>query len=88
MVTVNAVDEDDTGVTVLPGVLGHFLEDRARPQASGGLASAGANEVILPVLLHSLHELLGDRDRDVEVGDGHHVFLAGDEVHDVRVGDR
>jgi hypothetical protein len=39
------------------------------------------------VLLHGAHEGVGDADRDVEIGDGVLVGLAGDELFDVGVVD-
>ena len=42
-------------------------------------------QIPICVVFHGLHEGIGDADRNVEIGDGVFVGLAGDEIFDIRV---
>src|SRR5579875_1391969 len=84
---VDAVDEDDTRVAVLPGVLHQHLEDGARVARPDDLARVRIDQLVLLAALNGAHERRGDRHRDVEVGARRHVGLAGDELLDVWVVD-
>jgi hypothetical protein len=88
IVAVDAVDEDDAGVAVLPGVGDDEVEDVPRALAAGDHAVLRVDELVLIVALDGLHEVLGDGDGDVEVGQRAHVRLEGDELLDVGVSHR
>ncbi len=49
------------------------------------LLGLGMDQVVLTIILDRRHEGVGDRDRDIEVGDLGRVVLAGDEIHDIRM---
>ena len=85
VVAIDAVDEDDTGVAIPPGVGDNQVKDVPRPPAGGHFAAARVHQVVLFVVLDGAHELLGDRDRDVEVDERAHVALDRDELLDVWV---
>ena len=57
-----------------------------KPWYSGAVTS-GKRRSHIRVVLDGLHEGIGDADRDVEVGDGVLVGLAGDELFHIRVVD-
>ena len=86
IVVVGLVDEEHARLAGLPRAVDHPVPHRPRLELAGDLAGLGVDQVVRLVLLHRLHERVGDRDRDVEVGDLGRVVLAGDEVHDVRDG--
>ncbi|MNS49618.1 hypothetical protein D3C72_822310 [compost metagenome] len=86
-VLVHAIDEDQAGLAGAPGALHDVLEDLAGVQAADLAAVAGVEQGVVGAGLDGLHEGVGDRDRDVEVGQLGQVFLVLDEVHDVRVVD-
>ena len=85
IVVVGLVDEEHARLAGLPRAVDDPLPHRPGLELAGDLAGLGVEQVVGLVLLHRLHERVGDRDRDVEVGDLARVVLAGDEVHDVRV---
>jgi hypothetical protein len=69
------------------GVLDDLGEEVAGAHGLPHLAVARVAQVEVGVVAHGLHELIGDADRDVEVGDLALFCLAGDELFDVRVVD-
>ena len=82
---VGFVDEEAAGLTGAPRAVDHLVPDCARVELSGHLAAAGIDQVVARSSPDGRHELVGDSDRDVEVRDLRQVFLAGDELHDVRM---
>src|SRR3990172_5030788 len=63
------------------------VEDVARAAVADHVAAAGVYQLVFAVFLDGAHELLGDGDGDVEVGEGAHVALEGNEPLDAGVGD-
>ena len=86
VVAVDAVDEDDAGVAGRPRHLDDEVVDLASVELARDLLGSRVDQVVGGAGLHGLHELLGERHRDVEVGEVA-VGLALDEVEDVRVVD-
>src|SRR5450759_3479702 len=85
VVGVDAVDEDDAGVAVLPGERDHGLEHGAGAQGAYHVAGARVDQRVLLVGVDGAHEGVGDGHRDVEVVEAVVVLLGPDEVEDVRV---
>ena len=85
IVVVGLVDEEHPRLARLPGAVDDLGPDLTRVQLADHLPRLGVQQVVHPVRVDRRHEGVGDRDRDVEVGDLGRVVLAGDELHDVRV---
>ncbi len=85
VVAVQAIQEDDAGLAVFPGLLDDALEYLAGVQAAADFFIAGIDQVVLFVPFDGLHELFGHADRDVEVVKLFLVGLAHDEIHDIGV---
>ena len=67
VVPVGLVDEQVSGITDDPGILGDLVPEVA--SADGAVHLAAVDQVEVGVLLDGLHEGVGDGYRDVEVGD-------------------
>jgi len=87
VVAIEAVEEDDSRLAVLPRLLDDAVEHLAGVEGTADLPAARVEEVVLLILLHRFHELFGDADGDIEVVELLLVGLAHDEIHDVRVVD-
>ena len=87
VVAVEAVEEDDAGVAVLPGLLDQRVVYLPGLDAFDGLAGARVDEFVGLVVLQGGHEGVGQAHGDVEVVQVVVVLLAVDELHDVRVVD-
>jgi len=85
VVRIDAVDEDDAGVAVLPGQRDHAVENLAGLQGAHHVAGARVDQRVVLVGVDGAHEGVGDGHRDVEVVEAVVVLLGPDEVEDVRV---
>ena len=82
---VRAVDEEEPGITGLPGFLDEAIEDQPCGDLFDGLHRAGVDQGVEPVLLDRGHELVASGHADVEVPDLAVVRLAPHEVQDIGV---
>ena len=80
---VGRVDKQRAGFAVMMGVLDDRSEQVAGPHCSGYGAIAGVAQVEIAIVFHGLHELVGDGDGDIEIGDCALFGLAADELLDV-----
>ena len=64
---------------------GAGLFDGAAEFAVFGAVDLGEDQVPILVIFDRAHKRIGDADRDIEIGDGILVGLAGDEIFDIRV---
>ena len=71
----------DSGVGAFPGGLGHTTEQFLRLDALDHFAGQASTQAELAVVLHRLHELVGDADRVVGVLVLHRADVGAGEVH-------
>ena len=83
VVPVETVEEDDPRLAVMPSAVHDLFKHLACAELSDRLLALGVDQLVVPVLFGGHHELLGDPDRDVEVGDVLIVLLAVDEIQDI-----
>ncbi len=85
------IDENDTGLAGAPSVFHNPVEDIACIQMHlaavyfVGLTRPGIYERIRTAFFNGLHEIIGNRYRDIEIGELSCVAFAGDELQNVRV---
>ena len=87
IVVVGLVDEEHTGLSGLPRPVNDFRENLARVQPIHHLVGVRIEEVVFLISLHRIHERVGGRHRNVEVGDLGGVVFASDELQYVRMVD-
>src|SRR5205814_202142 len=85
IVAVRFVDEKASRLARSPRAVDHLVPNRARVELTRHLAVAWIDEIVARPRLYGTHELVGDRDRNIEVRYLREVFLAGNEIHYVRV---
>ena len=84
---VGCVDKECTRLAVVMGVPDNPGKEVACPQLLPDPAIARVAQRKVGVITHSHHELVGDRHRNVEIGDLAFLCLAADKRFDVRVVD-
>lgn len=82
---VRRVEEQDARLAVLVGMAAQVVEQLRRLHRLDDLLGARVDELKVAGIADRLHELVGDADADVEVGQASFFFLAADELLDVRV---
>jgi len=82
---VGRIQEEHARFTVVVCVFDDLVEDFAGPHSAPYLAILRVDQVKVRILLHSLHESIGDSHRDVEVTDVSLGRLATDELQYVGV---
>ena len=82
---VEAVQEDDPRLAGLPGALYDQVEDLAGGEPLHHLPGTGVDEVVLGLGFECPHEVLGEPDGNIEVGEDRGIALGSDELEDVRV---
>ena len=87
IVAVEAVEEDDAGLAVLPRQLDDQVEHLAGVVPGHLDPVARVTHRVVASLAHRAHEVLGQPHRDVEVVEDVLLFLGGDELQDVGVVD-
>ena len=85
IVAIGFVDEEASRLAGPPGALDHPVPYHPRIELTGNFAGARIDEIVARSVLHRGHEFVGDGDGDVEVRHLRQIFLAGDEIHDIRV---
>ena len=82
---VGRVDKERARFAVVVGVPDDRGEQVARPDRLGNRAIARVAQVEVAVILDRMHELVGERDRNVEIGDRALFGLAADELVNIGV---
>src|SRR5439155_11916045 len=80
------VDEHHARITGAPGGPNHAVEDLLRQESARDRYAVRIDQLVLTARGERVHEAVGRRHRDVEVGDAA-IELAVDELEDVRVVD-
>ena len=82
---VGRVNEERARFAVVVGVLDDGGEQFARPHRPGDRAVARVAQVVVAVILDRLHELVGERDRNIEICDRALFGLTADELLNIGV---
>ncbi len=85
VVAIGLIDEEAPRLPRPPRPLDHLLPHHVGGELTDHHAGPGILQLIARSSLDRRHERVGDRDRDIEVRDLGDVFLARDELEDVRV---
>ena len=81
------IEVEETRVARLPGCLHDRIEHGACRESPGRAPVTRMDQLVAAVRDHGLHEAIGHRHREVEVGEGSCDSLGADELEDVRVVD-
>src|SRR4030042_3205388 len=85
VVLIDPVDEDDSWISVPPGIIDHLLEDLARIEKMNRLSTPRIPEWIFSVSLHRFHKLIGGGHGDIELVEVAIFLFTLDELENVRV---
>ena len=85
VVVIDQVQEDQPGISGLPGHLHRQFKNLAGILPAGHRSGAGVDQVVFLIRLHPFHEVPGHADGDVEVIQVLAVFFGLDESPDIRM---
>src|SRR2546425_2278863 len=85
--SVVLVDKEETGLSILPGLECNLVEDLAGIELPDSTLIPRIHEVVRCASPDGLHELVCNRDGDVEISDFRRSVFAGDELQDIGVVD-
>src|SRR4030042_6619249 len=85
IVLINPVDEDNSRIPILPGIINDLFKNLSGIERSNNLFRPGIPKEILSVLFYGLHKLIGRGHRDIEIVELVVSFFALDEIENIGV---